>query len=254
MAAYGALHKKSRRTVTYIMDKVRAKYPDVCCTVAYTSQAMMGKMREQGLETVPVEQELNRLLDLGYAKLVIQSLHMIPGEEYHQVLRLAHGLRKNHPARPLIRIGHPLLGSEDALKMVAGRILSVIPDISGKDEAVVLMGHGTKHPGNDFYVQLNKYLGHLAGHVFLGTLEADPGIGHIQDKLLKKGVKKVYLMPFLFGAGVHAARDLGGDKEGSWKMVLAGMDIECETILKGVGEYEEFVNIWLNNLDKAMAG
>ena len=253
LAAYGALRPRSVKTITDIRDRVVGKYPDSACLVAYTSTALMEKMAGHGQHPLSVSQGLEDLISTGNTTIVIQSLHMIPGEEYHEVLATAQEFRKSHPQKPVIEIGPPLLAGEEALKLVAERILSVIPETSGKNEAVVLMGHGTKHPGNEFYVALNKYLGRLAGHVYLGTLEADPGIDHIQDRLAENKVTKVFLMPFLFGAGVHATRDLSGDKSGSWKTTLSEMGIECETVMKGVGEYGKFIEIWLDNLDKAMS-
>jgi sirohydrochlorin cobaltochelatase len=114
------------------------------------------------------------------------------------------------------------------------------------------MGHGTKHDGNVYYEALHNAFQRRAPSVHMGAMEAEPGIDAIIDRFQKDGVKKARLLPFLFGAGWHAARDMVGDSETSWKTRLKRAGIECEAVMKGAGEYDRLVNIWLKHLDDAL--
>jgi sirohydrochlorin cobaltochelatase len=83
-------------------------------------------------------------------------------------------------------------------------------------------------------------------------MEAEPGIDCIIERFKRDGVRKAYLLPFLFGAGWHAARDMVGESETSWQTRLENEGIYCEPVLKGAGEYDRLVNIWLKHLDDAL--
>ena len=43
-----------------------------------------------------------------------------------------------------------------------------------------------------------------------------------------------------------------GDSETSWKTRLEQAGIQCEALLKGAGEYDGLVNIWLTHLHDAL--
>jgi sirohydrochlorin cobaltochelatase len=66
--------------------------------------------------------------------------------------------------------------------------------------------------------------------------------------LLKKKIKKAYLMPFMPVAGDHAKTDLAGDEDDSWKSVLTKAEITCVPILKETAEYESFVDISVSHI------
>ena len=79
-------------------------------------------------------------------------------------------------------------------------------------------------------------------------MEGYPEVDLIEELLLKKKIKKAYLMPFMSVAGDHAKNDMAGDGEDSWRSILTKAGIECVPILKGVAEYEPFVDIWVDHL------
>ena len=50
-----------------------------------------------------------------------------------------------------ISVGWPLLTTNEDMQRAAEAVLKNIPQERKKNEAVVLMGHGTHHPGNVYY-------------------------------------------------------------------------------------------------------
>jgi sirohydrochlorin cobaltochelatase len=147
-----------------------------------------------------------------------------------------------------IILGYPLMATQDDMQRVVAAILKTIPDTRKADEAVVLMGHGTPHPSNAFYAALMFQLQLQDPNVFVGTVEGYPDIDLIKTLLKQKGIKNVYLMPFMSVAGDHAKNDMAGDEDDSWKSILTKAGFSCEAILKGTAEYDDFVDIWVDHL------
>jgi sirohydrochlorin cobaltochelatase len=85
----------------------------------------------------------------------------------------------------------------------------------------------------------------------VGTVEGWPEINDLIEDLKKGGLKKAYLMPLMSVAGDHARNDMVGPEENSWKSILEKEGIKCEPVLKGLAEYQEFVDIWLDHLKTA---
>ena len=86
----------------------------------------------------------------------------------------------------------------------------------------------------------------------MGTVEGFPEIDTIQELLEKNNIKKAWLMPFMSVAGDHAKNDMAGDEPDSWKSILTKAGIQCETVLKGIAEYDRFVDIWVDHIKEPL--
>ena len=252
LAGFGSTHPEAGASIRNILKRVSATYPDVPCLVGTTSRTVRKRMADTGPVPRSVAHCLDELRDRGVEAAVIQSLHIIPGREYHDLLELAQERRASNDPLSRVEIGFPLLAGERDMDRVVKAILDIVPERRGSHEAAVLMGHGTLHPGNAFYEGLGRRLRAAHANVFIGTMDARPGIGDILRLMRENGITKAYLLPFLFGAGVHAARDMTGDHDGSWKSVLEGENIRCDPISRGAGEYEQFADIWMDHLAEAL--
>ncbi len=147
-----------------------------------------------------------------------------------------------------IILAYPLLATQEDMQRAVDGILENIPKERKKNEAVVLMGHGTPHPSNAFYAALMFQLQLEDPNIFVGTVEGYPEVGLIKDLMLKKKIKKAYLMPFMSVAGDHAKNDMAGDDADSWKSIFTKAGIQCVPILKGTAEYDVFVDMWVDHL------
>ena len=84
--------------------------------------------------------------------------------------------------------------------------------------------------------------------MIVGTVEGHPEIDQVMKQLGKCGVKKVVIAPFMIVAGDHAKNDMAGEEEDSWKNIISKAGYEVQTVLKGLGEYETYLQNSLWNM------
>jgi sirohydrochlorin cobaltochelatase len=152
-----------------------------------------------------------------------------------------------------IVLGYPLLSTQEDMERVVDAILKTLPETRKKSEAVVMMGHGTHHPSNAFYAALMFQLQQKDPNIFIGAVEGYPEIDELITMLKEKKIQKAWLMPFMSVAGDHAKNDMAGSEDDSWKSILTKAGIDCEIVLKGTAEYDEFVAIWVDHVKGPMA-
>ncbi|MBG0790416.1 MAG: sirohydrochlorin cobaltochelatase [Desulfovibrionaceae bacterium] len=254
LAAFGSRHQNAIASLDHILERVRAAHPDLPVRLAYTSKVIHGHMRKAGTEVQSVREALDELLADGVTHVALQSLHLVPGNEFHELLGLANEMMLMEGGFTRVEVGFPLVAGETGVERVAELILSIAEEGKGENDAVLFMGHGTRHDGAIYYEALHRAFQKRDKTVHMGVMEhqKEAGIDAVIARFRADGVKKAYLVPFLFGAGWHVARDMIGDSEKSWKTRLEQADIECEPLLKGAGEYDRLVNIWLEHLDDAL--
>ena len=88
---------------------------------------------------------------------------------------------------------------------------------------------------------------------FIGTVEAEPDLGHIMEMMKENGpYERVVLQPLMVVAGDHATNDMAGDDEDSWKSVLTGEGYQVECVLKGLGELEAIRQMYVDHARTAL--
>lgn len=254
LAAFGSRHENAKASLNHIVDRVKAAHPDIPVRVAYTSRIIRGHMKKAGEAVDSVPQALDKLLAEGVSHVVIQSLHLIPGMEFHELHTFANDFMLREDGFNRVEIGLPLVAGESNIDDVADAILSIGLEGKGENDAVLFMGHGTRADGSIYYEALNKAFQTKDTTVHMGVMEhqEELGIDTVITRFKEDGVQKAYLLPFLFGAGWHVSRDMIGDGENSWKSRLEKEGILCEAVLKGAGEYDRLVTIWLKHLEDAL--
>ena len=92
------------------------------------------------------------------------------------------------------------------------------------------------------------------GHTnyFVGTVEAEPSLEDVLEKVKAGKYEKVVLEPLMVVAGDHANNDMAGDDEDSWKTAFLneGYDVEC--LIRGLGENEEIRKLYVEHAQKAI--
>lgn len=78
-----------------------------------------------------------------------------------------------------------------------------------------------------------------ADNYYIATVEGEPELEDILPQICGRGFKKVILAPFMVVSGDHARNDLAGEQEDSWKSIFLKKGFEVETVLCGIGEWEE---------------
>jgi sirohydrochlorin cobaltochelatase len=252
LVAFGSSEASAQVSFENIDKKVKAAFPKIPVRWAYTSHIIRKKLAKQGKHLDSPEVALAKMLDEKFTHVAVQSLHTIGGEEYHDLCRTVNAFQIMGGFQKLIT-GYPLMSTSNDMEKTTAAVLGVIPKDRKKNEAVVLMGHGTPHPSNAFYAALMFQLQLQDPNIFVGTVEGYPAIDLITSLLLKKKIKKAYLIPLMSVAGDHAKNDMAGDEDDSWKSILTKAGIQCVPILKGTAETDAFVNIWLDHLRTAVA-
>ena len=244
--SFGTSHKETReRTIEAIEQQIRENFPIYEVRRAFTSGMIMNVLKKRdGIHIDNVDRAMNKLVRDGFVNVILQPTHIINGDEYDKMVRQAKAY-EGHFAN--ISIGDPLLTVSSDYEEVCCGIMKQFPNLK-KDEALVLMGHGTGHFADAAYAAIDyrfKALGYE--NVFVGTVEGYPEISELLPQLKKFEPKKVILLPFMVVAGDHAQNDMAGDDEDSWKSVLEKEGYQVECILKGLGEFEEIRSIYISN-------
>jgi sirohydrochlorin cobaltochelatase len=266
LVPYGSFYPQALATYYRIQVAYEREFTGSPVRLAFTSRLMMERLNEkEGIVIQSPLAALAQLRDLGHRKAVVQSLQIVPGEEFHQMASLVKGLKDigTKSGFDRLELGLPLLAGLEDCK----RLSSLIPtflrrgDTNGADrenlrdpesEAIVLVGHGTGHPADSLYSLMAGVLRKNHRNVFLGTLEGFPGISNVISELNASGAKRVKLMPFLLVWGGHATNDLAGRGPNSWKSLLEQNGFEVDALNEPLGEQEEIISIFLEHTRSAL--
>ena len=252
LVAFGSTIPEAQVSFENIEQSVKKSLPGVPVYWSYTSRIIIKKMAKEGKHLATPAEALAKMMRENFTHVVVQSLHTVPGAEFHGMLKNVHKFGGMDKGIKKVLVGYPLLATSEDVQRVAEAIIEVIPRERKKKEGVVLMGHGTHHPANVYYAALAYHLQKLDPNVFVGTVEGWPEIDDIEADLKKRRIKRVYLMPFMSVAGDHARNDMAGPEPDSWKSILEQEGIQCVPVLKGTAEYQEFVDIWVDHLRTAL--
>ena len=252
LVAFGTTVPEARDALDHIGEKAAQRFPGIAIRWAYSSRIVREKLADQGQRFDSPAMALARMMDEGFTQVAVQSLHTIPGEEFHALKQTADAFSGLPKGMDSVELGMPLLAEPDDVERCAKAIMASLPPERKKGEAVILMGHGTHHPANIYYPGLQYSLNRLDPLVLVGTVEGTPSLDDVRRTLENRKVSKVYLQPFMAVAGDHAMNDMAGDEEDSWKSVLTADGLTCVSVLRGTAEIPAFVEIWLNHLQAAL--
>jgi sirohydrochlorin cobaltochelatase len=250
LVAFGASVPSTQSTYDRIEARVRAEFPHAQVWWAYTSQVVRRRLAQAGKIFDSPEIALAKLMDAGVKSVAVQALQIIPGKEFHDLYKNCRAFSGMTGWLPGVRVGNPLLAGDTDLVKVTEAILRNLPPERKPDEAVLLIGHGTKHPSNALYTAMLYHLQRRDANVYLGVIAGSPSQEEIKAMLLARKITKVYLLPFLAVAGVHAHTDIAGQDASSWKSVLTKEGIDCVPVLKGLADYDDLLDIWISHLQE----
>jgi sirohydrochlorin cobaltochelatase len=261
LVAYGSLHPNALPTYEKIKRFYQHQLPGYEVLLAFTSNFIRHRLKEQDNNFVhnPLT-ALAELQDLGYSDVIVQSLQIVPGEEFHQIMSLVQclGCIQGRFSFRNLAVGLPLLAGLSDCRKVSAILKSIFERATLMEDiielprdpertAVVLVGHGTSHPGENLYSMLSFVLRNEHENVFLGTLDGYLGIDRLLPELERSGARKIRLIPLLLVAGGHAWEDMAGDNPRSWKTILERNGFQSDSCLLGLGECEDILKIFLEH-------
>ena len=256
IAAFGTSYHEAAVSIENVVKAAQKAFPKQAVVLSYSSKTIRTILKERdGIVIDSPISALAKLADEGYTSVIIQPLQVMPGREFHEILTItnAFAMVKNPHFQPIfsrIAIWNPLLATEADYEEVVDALQEDIEQYASKDgDALILVGHGTDHPANSCYSQLQNILQkHYGPKVFVGTIEGYPDLEDILFQLKSIGAQQVTLKAFMLVAGDHAQNDIAGDEADSWKTTLKKAGYEVQAILTGLGENDKFVQIWIDHI------
>ncbi len=230
------------RTVTIkaVEDAMDKAFPGYDVRRAFTADTIIEHIYRRDGESIDnVKQALERAKKNGVEELLVQPTHLMNGWEYGDLVK---ALEKYEGDFASIKIGAPLLTTDDDFARVGEAMIEATEELTADDEtAVCWMGHGTEAASSGIYAKMQKWFADAgADNHFVGTVEAEPTARDLAQLVKEAGYTKVVLRPMMIVAGDHANNDMADEKdpESWWSMfTAAGLEVQCE--IKGLGELAE---------------
>lgn len=239
------------KTIRAIERDLSEAFPDRELRRAFTSGMIRRKLwNRDGMKVDGVVEALQELHIKGYEDILIQPTHMINGSEFEKMMSEVNLYSDQFP---VLQVGTPLLTDHEDYLKLAEAIMEEMPEFLF-DEALVLMGHGTKHHANPAYPAM-EYVFHSLGYsnVFVGTVEGYPLIKDVIHRLDGHlNARRVFLAPMMVVSGDHARKDMIGEEPDSWANQLMDHDYEPVPILRGLGEYASVRRLFVEHAQNAL--
>ena len=254
--SFGTTYKDTRvKTIDATVDAIKAAHPNPKVITAFTSHIIRDRIQQKEGITYPTPEEaLAELKKDGYTRVALASLDVIPGMEYNYDAAV-YNLYKNDFKK--MTLGTSLMywmGQENQTDQVIETLKAVqsqFPKL-GKEDALLIMAHGTPDPSNAYYSVIQDRI-HTLGmkNVFIYTVEGTPNLEQVIPQLKLHGIKHVTLMPFMMVAGDHANNDMAGNEPDSHKSVLEKEGFKVDTYIHGLGENQNIRNLFVERANEA---
>ncbi|MBU1057858.1 MAG: sirohydrochlorin cobaltochelatase [Proteobacteria bacterium] len=281
LAMFGTTVEPALQGLLNIRSKIITKYPDTTVRIAFTSNIIRKKWQHRAedaeyikahpeipADILHVKTPLATIADLqndGYDTIVIQPTHISMGEEFLDLhtyvdALMNMGTLKKAKYKPFYKVvlGRPALGTYGLKHPYAEDINAVAeimePDVKraiNEKAGLLYMGHGNEFfPGNGgIYLELAAKMRKIYPDVVtaIGNVEGYPGIEDVIETLKLYGIKRVILKPFMVVAGDHTINDMAGPEDDSWKSILEKSGFEVIVVTEGLGENDNFADIFVNH-------
>lgn len=247
-ASFGTTYADAReRQIDRVARQIKEEFPHCEVAQAYTSGMVRRILEQRGVLIPDVVQALTSFAQSGVTHVVVQPGHLLPGEECEKLKTLAESCRSLFQT---MTIGEPLLDSTRSLFQMAEVLQKEHPPKNG--QAIVWMGHGTAQFANMVYPTLDYRLKEIGRKdMYVGTVEAYPGLETVLGLLRGKGYQEILLAPLMQVAGDHALNDMAGEEEDSWASRFRAEGYEVECSLVGLGELPAIQAMYLDRIRRA---
>lgn len=259
LCTFGSTFKESIKTYDQILADYEAEFPDADIYLSFTSRTCVNRVyAETGIDRFPPDLWLKALGSANYKKVAVQSLHIIPGEEYLSLMNT--DVKKEFMIKgfPSIQVAKSpcLVYDEDDVQAVSTALYDHYKDnLAEKTQLLLLMGHGNpdkNYNANSKYTEVEVAMQALAPNknVFVGTVDYGDMLfwplgsdekplpeanaesvyakltQYCEDNNLKPEEITIWLAPFMSIAGDHAHNDLWGIEEGDdYSNATPGADV-----------------------------
>ena len=267
LVAFGSTWEQAYDTFDKVVDDYKAQFGGWDVYLSFSSAICINNARA-GENVDPKdyydpEHWLTAIGLAGYKQVVVQSLQVIPGEEYRRVrdsyvkdfMNNRNGDFTDAYMKSLDRqvvVGTPLMAEESDAKTLATTLNNEADVKAAVAQGIVaFMGHGNPegydyYGGNVRYLQLEEYLREINPNFYVGTADMedtyvdnvlehvaggdfDIAVGDVTVSMsyAANGAKKAQLYPLMSIAGDHAHNDMADpDDDESWFSMFNAAGIE----------------------------
>ena len=277
LVAFGSTWEQAYDTFDKVVDDYKASFSGWDVFLSFSSAICINNARA-GENVAPKdyydpEHWLTAIGLAGYKQVVVQSLQVIPGEEYRRVRdsyvkdfmnnrnadftdAYMKSLDKN------VVVGTPLMAEESDAQILASTLNNEADIKSALSQGIVaFMGHGNPegydyYGGNVRYLQLEEYLRAISPDYYVGTVDMDETyaedvldhiaggtfdyqIGDVTKTITypENSNKKAQLFVLMSIAGDHAHNDMADDEDDeSWFSLFNEAGIETAAYETGFKE------------------
>ncbi len=228
-------------TIDVLKLELSNKFKDYLVTVAYTSNIIKNRLLTMNIKALSPIERLHQLLELSFKEVIILPTHIVGGLEYSKILDCINQFSTKFDS---IKICTPLLNVQD-ISNIANIILNEFK--TSTDTFTILVGHGNGTSADIIYTLLNQEISSSGiNNIYISTIMGNPNIKDALTMVKEYNPKQIVLVPFLYVCGSHVARDIST----KWKdyFQLNGFTTKC--ILKGLGEYPTFRNLYIKKINR----
>lgn len=256
VVSFGTSHLDAlNNSISKIEDLIGENFREYDIYRSFTSHKIVKKINEKhGIKVLFPEESLKLLNEKGYEEVIVQPLHIIPGEEFEYVKYMVEQY-KNEFGK--IELGRPIFhyeGFEEGPNDYS-KFIEKMKCILEENSPCVLVGHGSAHPSNAVYGCLQSILNdNEYENVFVGTVEGYPNFTDVLRRVKRNNISELKIIPLMVVAGDHAKNDMASDEEDSWKSRFENEGIKTSVVLKGLGEYEEFRELYIDRVNDVISG
>lgn len=230
LCAFGSTYEQPQATYEKIINNYKQAFPNTDIYLSFTSSTIVSRVYAQlGIAYAQPDIWLKAIGQAGYSAVYVQSLHIIPGEEYLGLMN--NDVKKKFMVPfPNVKVAKSpcLLETEQDVEAVAQVLYSYYKPKLDNGEVVAMMGHGNPDAeythANLRYTQLEAMLQELSGekNFFIGTVDwGESMFSHLREGIVEYAASKnknnkdivINLAPLMSIAGDHAQNDLLGDLE-----------------------------------------
>ncbi|MDO5028555.1 MAG: sirohydrochlorin cobaltochelatase [Bacillota bacterium] len=244
--SFGSTYREAyRKSVGYLFRYIEANFTDYYVVESYSSEIVRKRIEARDQDHIfNIKEALADMEKKGIKDIFVLNLYVIEGHEYNKVIEMAKAY--NADGRLNIKFSRGLFAGPADIKKVGDFFIDLKEKSS--QEALVFMGHGSNHDEDIKYSHLQEYLDQENQRVYIGTVEGEVSLDHIIERLRAENIKSLEILPLMLVAGDHAQNDMAGDEEDSWKSILTSQGFATKLKTKGLCEFDQFNNLFINKL------
>ncbi len=261
LVAYGASNYMGTDTLKSVQMLAEKRF-GLPVRWAFTSETLRNRLARSRTKSDSVFKALKRMRFERYTHVAVQTLHVVPGQEYGGVASDCGAVREEGGLQ--ISLGYPLLGcgvAGEGIEETARLLREHAPAQRGPEEPVLYMAHGSKYECGKLYHELADALNRLDPKMFLATMiggrraRQEPGgdeLDVLLPGLMSGKERRVWLLPMLSLIGRHALSDMAGNEPHSWKSRIERAGLACQAELRSLADDPALISAWLDRLEGAL--